>query len=361
MAPKAPFVRKFSFFCLTNTNHLLMKKIFTLLFSLFLLDLGAQITYTAADGPKPGIKLETSYILDLSGFDLQDYQKTGGNQQWDISGQAVDDYSTQYIPVTNLPFVTSFPGSNMAYEEIPNPDSTYSMYQYNNSGLYLIGLYQQGTSIVFDKKVTIGKYPLQFGDNFQNDVIANFDAGGFPAQLDMKTNSVVDAWGTMKTDEGSFPVIKMKTVQLVELSVLGIPFGSQTIISHNWMANGFADPVASLSFGEFEDDMGIVNDTSFVFLKDQEVVANRDLAKRPVEFSLSPNPTVDVVTVDLKGMDYRTAVYTLVQQDGKIVASGNLNGENNFQLNVADLQAGSYLFYLVVDNKRAVFDMLNKL
>lgn len=337
-----------------------MKQTFTWFFALILGFAQAQITYMAADGPKPGIKLEHSYILDLSGFDLQDYVKTGANQQWDITGQQVENFETQYIGVNNLDFAKNFPGCNMALEELPNTDSTYGLYEYNANGLYLIGQYQQGASIVFDKKVTIGKYPLNFGDNFQNDVSASFDAGGFPAQLDLKSNSVVEAWGTMKTDEGTYPVIKLKTIQIAELSVLGIPFGSQTIISHNWLANGFAEPVASLTFGEFEDDMGIVNDTSFVFLKDQEIVANRDFHQAQPSFTISPNPSFDVVNIDLKGMHYGEARYSLIQPDGKTILSGVLHGENQFALNVSNLPAANYLLYLVVDNERTVFQTINK-
>ncbi|MBK9106880.1 MAG: T9SS type A sorting domain-containing protein [Saprospiraceae bacterium] len=337
-----------------------MKNLCTLLFVLLFGGLNAQITYTAADGPRPGIKLEHGQLSDLSGFDLQDYQKAGGNQNWDITGTGFEDFSTEYIPVNGLHFLSKFPGCNMAYVNVPNIDSAFNMYEYNNTGLYLVGLYQSSLAIAFDKKVTITKYPLNFGDNFQNDVTANFDAGGFPAQMAMMTNSTVDAWGTMKTEEGSFPVIKMKSVQLVEISVLGIPFGSQTLITYSWIASGFAEPVATLLFAEFEDDNGIVNDTAFTFLKDQEIVRNNDQSASSSLFKISPNPVSNEMLIDLKELDFSKADYSIINAEGKSILSGSLPKEAEFRLDISGIPSGHYLFYINLDNKRSLFDSFSK-
>ncbi len=337
-----------------------MRSIFTLVFLSINLAVFAQITYTANDGPKIGLRVKDEYLEDLSGFDLQDYTKAGGNQSWEVTGSTQDGSPFEYIGVANLDFKSLFPGANMAQQEVPNPDSSYSMYLKDNTGLYLVGVYNPGQVIVFSNKVKILPYPTTYGTNFQNDVTATFDAGGFPAQMDIKTNSTVDAWGVMKTKEGSFPCLKLKHIQLAEISVLGIPFGSQTLESHEWLASGYGEPVASLSFAEVEDQSGIINDTTFAILREHEVVANRELSHSALQLQLSPNPSLGQLLIQCPGLDYNEASYNIIDINGKTVVQGIARNNEKIQLNIEHLSAGAYLVQLVLDKKTLLFDILNK-
>ncbi|MCC6754648.1 MAG: T9SS type A sorting domain-containing protein [Saprospiraceae bacterium] len=338
-----------------------MKKFATLFLFALTLGLQAQITYKASDGPKPGTKIESADLLDISGFDLQDFVQPGGNQQWDISGPDGEDYTTAYISVNDLPFKSLFPGSNMASVSVPNDDSSYTMMEAGSAGLYIHGLYSPGMPIVFNNKMTLVKYPLQFGDNFQNDVTANFDAGGFPAQVNYMTNATAEAWGTMKTNEGSFACLKLKTIQLVEISILGVPFGSQTITTHSWLASGKAEPVADLSFVEFEDNTGIIQDTSISYLKDQEIVATRDEIKISTGIRIAPNPASTYAIVQLAEGSYLEAEYFLIDAHGKSVRTGRSQSGQPIRIELEGLPTGNYLVLVTLDNERSLFDIVNKI
>ncbi len=337
-----------------------MRSIFTLVFLSMAVASFAQITYTANDGPKIGLLVQDEFLEDLSGLDLQDYTKPGGNQSWEISGSTEDGAPYEYIGVSNLPFKSMFPGANMAQQEIPNQDSSYSMYLKDNTGLFLVGVYSPGQTIVFSNKIKVLPYPTTFGTNFQNDVTANFDAGGFPAQMDLKTNSTVDGWGVMKTKKGSYPCLKLKHIQLAEISVLGIPFGSQTLESHEWLASGYGEPVASLSFLEVEDQSGITNDTSFSILKEHEVVANSDLSRPVLHLQLSPNPTSGQLLIECNGVEFKEANYSVIDINGKTLLQGTARNNERIELHVDHLSAGSYLVQLLLDKQTLLFDILNK-
>lgn len=338
-----------------------MKKFATLFLFALTFSLQAQITYKASDGPKPGIKVESVDLDDISGFDLQDFIQPGGNQQWDISGPDGEDFTTAYISVNDLPFKNLFPGSNMASVPVPNDDSSYTMMEASSAGLYIYGLYSPGMPIVFNNKMTLVKYPLQFGDSFQNDVTANFDAGGFPAQVNYMTNATADSWGTMKTNEGSFACLKLKTIQLVEISILGVPFGSQTNTTHSWLTSGKAEPIADLSFVEFEDNTGIIQDTSITYLKDQEIVSTRDELAAGSGLRIAPNPASSYAVVQLSEGSYREAEYSLIDAHGKSVRTGHSQHGQPIRIELEGLPAGNYLVLLTLDNERSLFDILNKL
>lgn len=337
-----------------------MKNVCTLLFILVLSGINAQIIYKENDGPKVGTKIKEEFLEDISGFDLQDYTNPGGNQNWEVSGSTQSDVPYEYISVDGLPFKGMFPGCNLAEQSIPNPDSSYSMYQTNSAGLRLIGTYTPETQIVFSQPILLVKYPLSFGDSYQNDVMATFETGGFPAQVDIKTNTVVDAWGVMKTDKGSFPCLRFKNVQILELFVLGVPFGSQTFTNYGWVANGFAQPVANLTYIELEDNTGIFSDTSFAILDEQEIVANTDLKKGKMNLKLSPNPVSNELNISVQDVTFNEAVYAIIDAQGKTLIQGQVYDHEKIQLDLSKLVPGNYLVQLVLDQKTTLIDIVSK-
>lgn len=339
-----------------------MKQTFTLIFSLITLAMGAQITYKQQDGPRVGTKATMSVLDDISGYDLGDYTSPGGNQTWQITGSSSDNAPVEYISVDGLSFKTMFPGSNMAAIQDLNVDSSYIMHKTNSSGFYLIGLYSPGTPIVFNKDVLLTPYPLVYNDNFQNDVEAIIEVSGFPAKFSLLTNSVVDGWGMMTTDKGSFPSLKMKTVQLIEITIMGIPIGNQTLISHSWLASGYGNPVAVLEFIEQEDGAGgLSNDTAFSYLVEQEIVANSDFTQKNNKLKLLPNPVQDDLQIELIDVPFNQAVYNIVNSEGKTIMNGEFNSNAPMVLNVQNLPAGNYLVQLILDKDQMFFDIMSKL
>ena len=60
-------------------------------------------------------------------------------------------------------------------------------------------------------------------------------------------------------------------------------------------------------------------------------------------FSIFPNPATENITVQL---NYDSnAQFEIYAADGKLISSGNINGENNI-LNISDLAEGMYMMFI---------------
>ena len=60
-------------------------------------------------------------------------------------------------------------------------------------------------------------------------------------------------------------------------------------------------------------------------------------------FSIFPNPATENITVEL---NYNSnAQFEIYAADGKLISTGNINGENNI-LNISDLAEGMYMMFI---------------
>jgi hypothetical protein len=339
-----------------------MKKIFTPFLFICVATLSAQITYTEADGPKVGVNVSTRQFDELAGLDANALLSPGGNKSWDVRGLYTETGTTAYESSESLYFKSLFPGVNLTQVEKPNPDSSYTMMQTNSSGLYILGSWSPEVAIVYDPKLLLAPYPLNFGANFQNDAIADFSQGGFNFRNEIQTNSTVEAWGTMTTNEGTYPTIKLKTkaVQYTVFRLTGDIISNATIETHTWHTSGFADPLVTYNAVETEVDTFVFGDTSLTNSYNQRIVSNKDFAKFENKLTISPNPVTDYVTIKCKDLDFNSATYSIVNAEGKTVMEGNLNSNETLQLNLNQLASGNYLIQLLLDKKTLLFDILTK-
>ncbi|HEX5624467.1 MAG TPA: T9SS type A sorting domain-containing protein [Saprospiraceae bacterium] len=338
-----------------------MKSIFTLLSFVFCLSLSAQITYTEASGPKVGTKIEKKYLTDLTGFDWNQVTAPGSNRTWDLRGDDEDDATYQYVSVDNLPFKNRFPGTNLAKITLPlGQDSAYTMMEKSSSGLYQIGEYDTSIVLLFNPKLINVPYPLTFGQNYQNDATAEFVQDGIPFKADLKSNSNVDAWGMVTTNTGTFPVLKIKSIQIIEVTTSGIPIASSTIETHSWAANGYAEPVADLVFSESETPFGLFNDTSIYFIHRQELVGSQDVAGPALKLSLSPNPVQDELHIACPEAAFSKGNFSIISAEGKTILAGELAPNEIKRVDVSKLVTGNYLVQVVLDQKTVLFDILTK-
>jgi hypothetical protein len=336
-----------------------MKKLFTLFIICLYVSVNAQITYTETDGPRIGLRIYTRSLLNPQSYDLNHLIETGGNKSWDLRGAFEEGDTTEYIGVDNLPFKSSYPGCNMALVNVPNTDNSYAMFEKNSTGLYWLGSHNDMSDIVLSPKYKFIAFPLNFSSNFQNSVNADYKIDTFDIKLDVQSNSTVDAWGMMTTNDGTFPVIKMKTVQIRELSFAGIPFGS-TSFTYNWLASGFGHPLATLDISEVENFTGLVTDTTIEYTHKQEIVSSQDIAKSKLKLSITPNPVSDQVTIECQNVKFNSATYSIINADGKSVLNGELKSNEVLRLNLNQLTSGNYLVYLVLDKKTTLFEILSK-
>ncbi len=337
-----------------------MKKLFTLFIIVGLgCSLNAQITYTAADGPRVGLKIESKILKDISGIDLNKLAEAGGNKTWDVRGDSEDNGVTSFVGVDHLAFKSSFPGTNMALVDVPNPTDSYLMLERNSTGFYLLGSRDDTTNIVFSPKYLQIPFPLNFGQNYQNNVNASYNIDTIPVKINIQSNANVDAWGMMTTNEGTYPVLKVKSIQITEITYDGIPFGS-TSFSHFWVTSGYGNPIVNFDINEVESPFGLLTDTTITYVHRQEVVSTKDIKESKNKLSISPNPVIDHVTIQAHGLNYKSAEYAIINAEGKLIKDGKLKDNEALHLNLQDLISGNYLVQLILDKQTMLFDILSK-
>jgi len=338
-----------------------MKPFFTLLAMCLCGFTFSQITYTSANAPKPGHKSEYKYLENIQGIDLNALTQAGSDKTWNITGSDVDGNKEGFISVDNYPFKSFFPTANLASVDLDEPDTTFTMLEVNTTGVYWLGSYDTSTTIVWKDKYIFVPFPLNFGQNFQNGTEADVTQSGTTGKIEIQSNANADGWGMLTTNEGTYPVLKVKTKQITEITVSGIPFGSSTFEYHHWYASGIVGPVAEFTISETESIFtGIENDTTVRFLHKQEFVAGENLESVIPKILLTPNPAADFFQMEFKGIEFENAVYTLINADGKTVVSGNFNKNNNTPVAIHNLAAGNYFVQVLLDKKTLLFDILHK-
>ncbi len=319
-----------------------------------------QPSYTFANAPKPGYKSENKKLESIQGFDLNALTLSGADKTWDISGKAEDAAKLNYISIDQYPFKAFFPGANMATVDPDEPDTTFTMLEVNNSGVYWLGSYDTSATIVWKDKYILLPFPLTFGQNFQNGTEANVSSGGIDAMIDIQSNSNVEGWGMLTTNNGTYPVLKVKTKQITEITASGIPLGSSTFEVHQWFTSGTTGPIAEFTISETESIFGgIINDTSITYIHRQEYVANKDVDPSEMALHLSPNPSSDFIQIELPGDHYEQLNYSVINAEGKTVLSGSFKKQDAKRINVQNVPTGNYFVQVVLDNKNQLFDIVH--
>jgi hypothetical protein len=291
---------------------------------------------------------------------LSKLAETGGNKSWNITGKAEDFETTRFISVSNLPFKNDFPGCNLAAVDELNPDDGYQMIESNSNGLFLLGLRADTLSIVLSPKYTVIPFPLSFGQNYQNNVNASFNVDTSTVKVNIQSNATVDAWGTITTNEGSYPALKIKIVQIQELSIDGIPFGS-TLFAHTWLTSGIGGPLARFEIEEVESPFGgLETDTSITYIHRHEIVSTKNVKESNSKLTISPNPVIDQVSIKVDNVHFKSAEYSIINAEGKRMMEGKINDNEVLHLNLQHLIPGNYLVQLLLDKQTLLFDIVSK-
>lgn len=338
-----------------------MKSFFTILAMCLCGITFSQISYTSNNAPKPGHKSEYKFLENLQGIDLNALTQAGSDKTWNVTGPDVDGYNEGFISIDAYPFKNLFPTANMASIDLDEPDTSFTMVEVNSNGVYWLGSYDTSTTIVWKDKYIFVPFPLNFGQNFQNGTEADVTQGTTTGKIEIQSNANADGWGMLTTNEGTYPVLKVKTKQITEITVSGIPFGSSTFEYHHWYASGIVGPVAEFTISETESIFtGIENDTTVKFLHKQELVAGENPESITPKIKLAPNPASDLFQLEFEGIDFKHAVYSLINAEGKTVVSGNFNKNENQPIAIHMLPAGNYFVQVTLDKKTLLFDILHK-
>ncbi|MDX1907912.1 MAG: hypothetical protein SF053_12835 [Bacteroidia bacterium] len=341
--------------------------------------LGAQITITSATFPAAGDTLY--FATDNAPTGILALTPPGGNQTWDFSSLQVS--STQILVYQSAgagQYAASFPGAEIFSASVPGTEVYYNVTanQWEQLGYGGPDPYAIGVSSVFtySPPMVERRSPVNFFDinAISTNILKGFAASDFPpafmASLPFTPDSlryriavsrldVVDAWGSVITPVGTYPVLREKHTQYREARIdakvpplgwldvtdvvllAGVSaLGVDTLVSYHFYSNTEKEPIAVVTMDNTQSFA-----TQVVFKAPASVVNGLEDRNWKPLLTLSPHPASGEVTARFEGL--RPGAYQLSLLDalgrevlGKPIQAGSAHTE---LLDVSLLPAGMYI------------------
>lgn len=309
----------------------------------------AQITVTRAAMPQIGHQVVTG-VDQTTSFDVGN---AGANQTWDFSNAVVEYYDTAvYILPQQAPNYQLYPGADMAGFMNSAEGMAYGFYEDSGTDIGIIGsdvfatimpgfdfsmhlIYQQPQWLFL---------PYHYGDNHNYNITGVGYSGLYiNGVLSDSTKAVshingtvlVDAWGTMITPTGTFPVLRVKQTQEFIDSLF-------TWTDNQWVFD-YADPGSNLSYSWSSDQYGHIGQiyvddraNGLNFFVSQTVVNSSNIALADKQHSISPNPATDIINIQLPGTIDKVLIYDM---SGQL----QMSSTNQRRINISRLNKGMYI------------------
>lgn len=223
----------------------------------------AQITFNQSSVPTAGD------VIIIAGTDTTGISPgaSGANQVWDFSFfDTLFMDTTTYITPAEAPNNQDFPMANL----VSFNAGTYFFFQKTASALWGLGgaidFEETGTyvNIFFDPKSKQMAFPATYGTTFSDSTNLEFivedPEGSFRSKNVLKTESIIDGYGTVITPVGSFDALRMvNTTETIDSSWFDLgggnwflfSSGTSTDVAYSYLAAESQGPMVSIDY--FED------------------------------------------------------------------------------------------------------------
>ena len=341
-----------------------MRPFLPILFTLFVIpsSLIGQITINATDiiGFAEYVELADDTIPSIS------HTAGGPNQTWNFSGQ-LNNHGTNSFGFTTASF---FDG----YLEFPN--APFGSGQGNSSiflnktpeSLDLFGIYGDflGTgnpeSLKFDSLDRLMTFPSTYETEYFNSYTSNLsiDASAFgldSAVIDIQSDktSIIDAWGTLTTDFGTFEVIRQYVYEVTTNVTNGYLFGAsvfndtQTDETHRYVY-WTNDPTSKYVVLEYDYNpfADIVNSATWQIGSPVLSVPFNNL----MTTKIFPNPCAENLSIEFPTNEvFEFVIYNSLGQN---ISTGKVS--NGQHISVVNLDNGNYILELRNSNGHKEFN-----
>ena len=373
-----------------HMKHLVLTFLISGTFSIWLT---GQITVTNAGFPQAGDTLITA-VDNLP--DNIAITAPGGDQTWNFSGlEAPFSRRTIYGEAADGSAGADFPNATVVANIAEGADGYFKV---TENTVELLGLFgadpaQLGLEILtrFNPPVIVRRAPMNFFDVNQSESSLKLPfatdnlPGGIFDQLPISPDSlrldivsdrldIVDAWGTLTTPNGTYEVLREKRTEVREtqiwakvgilpwadvtaLAIGALPpeaadlLGNDTIITHNFFADGVKEPIAVLTLNS--DETAVEN----VEYKSNDITTSVQSANalQPGVYAF-PNPAVDNVRFEFSNLEPGNYDLKLFNILGAEVWSDKffINGNRAIKIDISRLKKGTYLYNLVNDKGKTI-------
>jgi hypothetical protein len=298
----------------------------------------AQITITSNEFPAIGQSfIYYDVVSNGSGIPFSP-GPAGGGQTWTFDPAQFpggETYQQNVVDAAATPFAASFPGSNIALQQVNGDTSIYGYGTLSTGGFNLNGFALDAPDTTFvnpyeDAEETL-VFPLTMNTSWTLSSVDTIDAApGFYIVIQRSANNVVDAWGTVVLPGGSYPALRIRSDATTVTTTYfnGVPIFSETLTSINYSWAG--ENVGLLAFANSMDGETNPNFTlaSSVTFQTTTVGVAQDDHPQLTSFELYPaypnpfNPETTIRFQVPKTAQVDVTVYSILGQPVKQLAAG---------------------------------------
>jgi hypothetical protein len=296
----------------------------------------AQPTLTSSFNPVVGDVFSSAYVDTAS----LPQGPSGANQTWDFSSlTSAGTFSSNVVTVASTPYASSYPSATIATSD---GNGGYGYASTNSTQYQIWGLYNSAESVILTNSEVGLTYPFTYSSTLSD----NFSGSGsssFPFNRTGTITVVADAWGTIKTPEGTFT----NALRINQKQVINDNFGSSIGIeksvtqTYEWYIEGYKNSLLAITYDTTFDQFG---DTIPVFsvsygLNAPSAVKNITPA---ISFNIFPNPTTDRIYLQAGESINHVIISNVLGQNVIDMQPENGSSHNPVEISVADLPSGIY-------------------
>lgn len=315
----------------------------------------AQITLTSATMPKAGAVIENASI-ETAAAETLSIGNGGASQTWDFSAVPVEpfsNYPTFFSNPAQTPYAGSFPLASLASSSELSDTTEYAYYKLTNAEYSLLGIADPEQNIAYSQPFKFLQFPFTYQNTFSQSVNISGNGGGFPANGAASTTVLADGYGSVKTQLGTFPCLRVKRISEINLTVLIFNIIQRDTV-FEWWTNQYNSPVFTYthSYLNFAGD-----ETLDVYAETltQQTVDSKEPVAQALNLLLTPNPSEGPATLRFELKNAGKADVAVFDLQGKKLLSqhlGNCNpGVNTADIDLSPLPSGNYFLALTGSGK----------
>lgn len=288
------------------------------------------------------------HVLDTSAFGSGlPVNISGNNSTWNFSAlisTAVKANSSYVDPIT-VPSASAYAGTNLVQKQggllnyfksvvTPSPQTE------------MLGLSSNTLNLNFTNSAILAKFPVSYGNSFTDNIAGTFNfsvSGTFNGSV----STSADGAGTLQLPNGLSlsNVLRVKSVQTINLSLGIIPFGTAKQTVYNYFHSSQKFPILNVTYTSLSIIGSTSPSVSAVVTGNSKtiIVGLEEMGNTLSHLMVYPNPARDAILIQ-SGLDVGEIIVELFDSKGSRVyaTQRTLNGTSSEVISLSDLPRGFY-------------------
>lgn len=327
------------------------------------LQVSAQITLNSSHMPSAGVSFTTDQV-DAEFVGSLNLGNAGANQNWDFSNApTVNELQyAYYLSPAQTPYADQFPTANLAFTDELSDTAYYNYLNLTNTAFTQLGAASGADVITYSPAFKGLVLPFTYQNNFTHTSQVSGSTEEIPVTGSYSTSVVADAYGTVKTELGTFSCLRIKRISELNLTVFLFNVIQRDTI-YEWWTTQYKAPV--FTYSDFSSEvLGEVSSGSYATVLTEQAVPVREPGAARLHLDAAPNPVQDATRLSFTTVSTGKTDLTVVDMYGKTVAQYSLGqlspGAYTQTVDLSAAPAGAYAAMLRQNGRLVAVQQLVK-